>query len=1133
MLLAALVINVVSVVRTYFALQHQEVSLNANRLTELDTRNIANLYSNIRIIEVAWRTGERARPALVEQYYDHGQMLVLQDSPDRLPVLVVSSISRIPSDRTVSRYLRLAEQMSYALTAAAERNRGVLTSWLFSSDFSLLAMVASPWPSGLTQTVLADRAAIFAALTGPNSNLVIPEHVALRDPRTGERAFFWLPFYDSPLSGRRSLRIVAPVFDEQQKPFGFVVYEIPVDAVTAAMGAIGFDGSLLLLAPDGRVITSYSRRSVDPKALSVASSLTTARIAEPTGVIVHNGYTVSGWPIGRGGTTLVFVQSWRAIVNALSGPIGMSAATTAVVILLVWTLILLFDRRIFRPVLERSRRVFESEHLSRTLVETAPVGLGLIAVQNGEPLLRSSAMIKATEQIAVPARTLSEELVRRYGPRSGASAEQGVTREEVTLPTREGGTVDLSVSVVPARYQGHDVLVTAFTDVTAERRLERQWREAKWAADKANAAKSAFLAAMSHEIRTPMNALMGNLELLSHTPLDALQQDRLKTIRSSSDGLLAIVSDVLDFSKIEAGEMTLERLVFDAQAVAARVLRMFEPVARAKGLRLWGEFGTSTTQPMQGDPTRLGQVMNNLLSNAIKFTERGEVTLRLSVRAGQGAQGSELVIEVEDSGIGMSAGQQALLFQAFSQADATISRRFGGTGLGLALCARLTEAMGGTIAVRSEPGEGSVFTVRVPQGECAGEPGAPGAQFAGERVLFVAASPAWHAYAVAALEGWGLQVQAYRHPAQLDQAMLEEADTLILCGERNTWHADDEARLVEESSWVIDCSPEGPATPVATGRVVRVSGYGLKGLEAALRYTLQAEPLEVGHEAQGVLSRRLKVLVAEDNEVNRQLFEEQLKLLDCEVRSAQDGQDALACLSQERFDVLVTDLAMPVLDGYGLAREARARWPEMPIVAATASATLEERTRCEAAGITRVVTKPLQLDDLLTTLSEVSGVPRMAVEAAGPEGPRDGVLGGRDVPEHVRAAFLHSCERSLGVLHAASRDADGAAQVLAELHSLRGALAVFGYQALADRCAQMQVAISTNGVQRAQHMIDAFDIHLRAEVLADTTSLREILARIVELAERADVLPEIVRLVRMRLPLADLRDAEDAASTGA
>jgi len=1077
--LAAFVINTVSIVRAYIGLLHQEVSLNANQVMDLFTRKVAIFQSNIRLVEIAWRTGERAEQALVDQFDNDGQTLRLLQAPDHVPVMLVGAYPTVPPTTAVGRYIRLAQQMSRVLTGSAERNGGILNAWFYRPDFALVAFAVTPWPSDARLgALLSDHAALVANLTQANGNLLDPRDVPLRDPHTGLSLLRWLPAYDSPLSGTPAIRIAATLLDDKQKPFGIAVAELPVAAIEAALGKTGFDGSLLFFTREGRVITSTAGDRIDPRTLAAARSLGTEGITKATGITLRDGHMLYGWPIGTSGATLVFVESWRTIARDVSGPVTVSAAMTGVIILVVWTLILLFNRRVFQPVLARSQRVFESEHLSRMVIETAPVGLELIALESGQVLLSSATMVDTTMQMVGPPRALSTELVRRHRQRGGITETTDVTREELSLPTRKGETMDLSVSIATARYKGQDVLVTAFTDVTAEKNLQRQLREAKQAADSANAAKSAFLAATNHEIRTPLNAILGNLELLSHSPLDALQRDRLKTIRSSSEGLLAIVSDVLDFSKIEAGEMTLEQIVFDVQEVASRALTMFGPAARAKGVRLSGQFGTTATQPMPGDPTRLGQVMNNLLSNAIKFTERGEVTLRLSVRRRNDDQEGRLLIEVKDTGIGMSPEQQATLFRAFSQADATISRRFGGTGLGLALCARLAGAMGGTLEVRSELGKGSIFTVKLPMAnrEDAPEPDRP--HFLGEQVLFVAHADAWHAYAVPALEAWGLTVRRYRHPAQLDTATLEEADTLIICGERETWDANHERDLTEASAWVVDCRTDGPAYPVATGQVVRVSSDGLKGLAAALRYTLQGKPLEVNRERKPVLSRRLKVLVAEDNAVSRQLFEEQLKLLGCDTHLAKDGQEALECLSRERFDVLVTDLAMPMLDGFALAREARPRWPKMPIVAATASATLEERRRCEAAGISRVVFKPMQLDELSVTLSEVTGVPAGPVSAGEDEERRDGLLGGRSMPEEVQATFLRSCDVSLAVLQEAY-DAGDAQRILAELHSLRGALAVFGYDALADQCGQVRIAVSRDGVQAAQVMIDSLASHLR------------------------------------------------------
>ncbi|MGE8614557.1 MAG: ATP-binding protein, partial [Achromobacter veterisilvae] len=621
---------------------------------------------------------------------------------------------------------------------------------------------------------------------------------------------------------------------------------------------------------------------------------------------------------------------------------------------------------------------------------------------------------------------------------------------------------DLSVSMARARYQGQDVLVTAFVDVTAKKRVEQQLRKARQAADSANAAKSAFLAAMSHEIRTPLNAILGNLELLSHSPLNAAQRDRLDTIRSASDGLLSVVSDVLDFSKIEAGELRLEEIEFDALEVASRALRMFAPMAQACGLALVGELGLAVSQPMRGDPTRLGQILHNLLSNAIKFTNAGKVTLRLALDEA----GLQAAFEVEDTGIGMSAEQMARLFRAFSQGDATISRRFGGTGLGLALCSRLAQAMGGTMAAESEPGLGSRFTLRLPLGECAGERDLP--RFDGQSVVLVAAFEAERAYVGQALSAWGLRPQGYGHPAQVGQRELEGAAALVLWGARQTWLAADENRLIEESAWVIDCAMSGPGLPTAAGRLLSVSMYGLGGLAGALRHALQGRALAPASPGRRVLARPLRILVAEDNLVNRRLFEEQLALLGCEVRTAEDGEAALAWLEREEYDVLLTDLAMPGMDGYALARRALRRWPSLPVVAATAHVTPQERERCAQAGMARVLGKPLSLEELGRTLSELTGI---AWESPAATGSAEDLKDGQAILDALRQTFLQSCKASLETLRHAQAQGD-TAQLLAELHSLGGALNVFRVHDVARDCSELDQAVRQTGIAANATAID-------------------------------------------------------------
>lgn len=821
----------------------------------------------------------------------------------------------------------------------------------------------------------------------------------------------------------------------------------------------GMRGAAMIVEATGEVLDMVGDCC---EAGQAPSRETLQRVASVTGERAQDWHEQGLFIVSQGlddKTVLVFAYAGSSIAAAASEDVFMDLMLTLPTLGMMWLLLISLKLRVFRPLLEWSRRVYEGEKLSRTLIDTAPVGLGLISLDTGKALLRSPAMAQIAARIAPGMDALPDaciQLHHAHVARGDVSWRQGTFNEDLRFDTLDRIGLDLSVSMVRARYQGKNVLVTAFTDVTAKNRVEQQLRKARQASDRANAAKSAFLAAMSHEIRTPLNAILGNLELLSHSSLDAAQRDRLRTIRASSDGLLAIVSDVLDFSKIEAGELRLESITFDVLDVAAQALRMFLPTARGKGLTLAGQLGATVTLPMRGDPTRLGQIINNLLSNAVKFTDEGRVLLSVSVDAAPAA----LVLEVQDTGIGMSAEQLARLFRAFSQADPTINRRFGGTGLGLALCSRLAQAMGGALSVSSEPGRGSRFTLRIPltSPQEAGDLAAQQPCFGGERVALVAAAASWRSDVGRALQAWGLDVQSYAHPAALTPDALGACAAVVLWGDRHGWQVDDENRLVEEAPWVIDCGEDGPIDPVAMGRVLSVSMVGLKGLASGLAHVLHGAPLPAPDLRRPMLARRLSVLVAEDNPVNQRLFDEQLRLLGCDPTSVDNGAQALQCLERQPFDVLLTDLAMPELDGYALAEAARTRWPAMPVVAASAHMTPQERVRCQQAGVALVLGKPLSLGELAQALSQVTGVRAWRLEAD--QG--GGFLGGRAMGEDLKRTFRLACESSLAEI-ARGRQTVDMPRLLAELHKLRGMLDVFGEPALSRLAAQTERALKAGG----------------------------------------------------------------------
>jgi two-component system capsular synthesis sensor histidine kinase RcsC len=1088
-----------AVTRGHLDKLQDEVSLDARQLGEFKASISANMRNNVQSIELALRATDVEARSWLRAFQLGDQSLRVQVAADAHPLLVMGASSERALEDAVP-YLQLAARLSPLVSITRERSTAEHSIYLYSHDTHYLLVSQLPWPGDDWQRrLVSQRATLFDRLTVGLDR--VPDVSAERPSRA---ELHWFPPYESPLTGKYVLRTVASVRDAAGKVFGNVVYELPVDSMKTQLSESGISADYMIFDGAGQLMVSSSD-SPEPGRLELAQTALDNGLGRAYRRDYQGGQILYGWSLGPSGWTLVYALGWRDIANGLGLQLLVPILTAAFIILITWVFLLLIKRRVLAPAVSQSQRVFESEQLSRALIQTAPVGLALLVVESGEVLLRSPTMAAMQGRISDQERELPDELARRYRQHLAAAppgARRQSLHEDLAFVALDGEVLSLSVSMAPVRYQERDALVAAFIDITDKKRLEQSLLEAKVAADHANAAKSSFLAAMSHEIRTPLNAILGNLELLAHSALD-FQRDRLDTIRRSSDSLLAIISDVLDFSKIEAGELHLERIEFDLLDVASRSLAIFTPMARAKGLMLQGELGDTVTQPLRGDPTRLGQVLNNLLSNAIKFTERGQVTLRIRVDA----PASRVVLEVEDTGIGMSETQLQQIFRPFNQADASINRRYGGTGLGLTLCQRLTQAMGGELSVRSQAGQGSLFLFALSL-----EPGLAPAerpQFGGERVLLLAAMPEQRTYMDGVLRSWGLQVSAYQHPTQLDEETLAAADALVLWGERMTWCAEDENRLVEESAWVIDCSAEGPHEPTAAGRILSASVHGLRGLACALQHGLQGQPLPTRVAPQLALPARLRVLVAEDNPVNQRLFEEQLHLLGCEALVVADGEQALVQLERERFDLLLTDLSMPGLDGYALARLVRERWPRMPVVAATANVTLQERERCQEVGVAQVLTKPLSLEALATALRETCGTDREMGEGRAISDPvagrslptpaKRGWLGGAALPADVQGAFDKACAQSHGTIQRALR-ANDAEAVLRELHSLRGAFGVFQLEQLAQQAAELDEEVRRLGCLGAKGSIESFCDTLENAVLHAPKDVESLIGRLVELA---------------------------------
>ncbi len=460
-------------------------------------------------------------------------------------------------------------------------------------------------------------------------------------------------------------------------------------------------------------------------------------------------------------------------------------------------------------------------------------------------------------------------------------------------------------------------------------------------AENANQAKSTFLATMSHEIRTPMNGVLGMIDVLERTPLTDEQRDALGTVRYSASALLRIIDDILDFSKIEAGRLDLECIELSTIELVEGAAETLAPQAIAKGISLSAYVDANAPDRVMGDPLRLQQILFNLLGNAIKFTEQGTVKLALE-RTGP----SMLRIKVTDSGIGLTEEQRDKLFQPFVQADNSTTRRFGGTGLGLSIVQRLAEAMGGSAAVESTPGAGSTFSVTVQLDPVPARPAPETLPLKG-LTLVVALPNDVEARAIARYLGdagaatsiavnaafTGIQIGLDRYIPLHDGPPAEGAVGL-------------------PRPWRRDILVRGVAR--AAGRPSDIS--------------MPAEPVPHGPEKVGG-----RVLVVDDNSVNRKILARQLELAGASTETAAGGEEALEKWRTGNYDLVLADLQMPTMDGFELARRIRQseqaeQRHRTPILAVTASALEDQEQQSRAVGMDGLITKPIGIEQLRATL---------------------------------------------------------------------------------------------------------------------------------------------------------------------
>ncbi len=613
------------------------------------------------------------------------------------------------------------------------------------------------------------------------------------------------------------------------------------------------------------------------------------------------------------------------------------------------------------------------------------------------------------EDINAFTRLVHEEDLAHYralGERARATREACHSRFRVRTPGGKIVWLEFRAVMSSSRADGSTVWDGILRDVTGEQEAAAALRNAKEIAEKAEQAKSEFLATMSHEIRTPMNTVIGMTRLMMQTDLTPKQRNYLKKVDASAKLLLSIINDILDFSKIEAGCLELEITDFTLESMLESVSAATAPRAEEKGIEIAYEIKPTVSRALKGDPLRLCQVLINLIGNAVKFTDKGEVIVTVDTKLENNI--STLCFAVRDTGIGMDPLQITSLFRPFSQADPQTARHYGGTGLGLTISKHIVESMGGTIHVESEPGKGSTFHFAIPQDK---KPIALPEraiyfprELNGRRVLIIEDNASTRRILTDMVVRFGIEVESVDSGEKglelLRQGALQghPFDLVLLDWQMPTMDGLETARRIRDEKSLHEMPAVLMVTAFAREEVQQgVEALGLQGLLAkpitesvlfngildALIYPHSAVARidalggairpEIAPSGTFELLADRRVLVVDDNALNREVASDFLLAAGMQVDTAVDGLDALQHLEQNDYDVVLMDIHMPKMDGLTATREIRQhqRWADLPIIALTAQARVEDREASLKAGMTRYLTKPIDEAALYATLAQI------------------------------------------------------------------------------------------------------------------------------------------------------------------
>ncbi|MCF6712071.1 two-component system sensor histidine kinase RcsC [Raoultella ornithinolytica] len=649
------------------------------------------------------------------------------------------------------------------------------------------------------------------------------------------------------------------------------------------------------------------KKSLPPSSLSIVYSVSVDQVLERIRMLIINAI----------------------VLNILTGVI-------------LFALARMYERRIFIPAENDAQRLEEHEQFNRKIVASAPVGICILRTLDGTNIL-------------------SNELAHNYLNMLTHEDRQRLTQiicgQQVNfVDVLTSNNTNLQISFVHSRYRNENVAICVLVDVSARVKMEESLQEMAQAAEQASQSKSMFLATVSHELRTPLYGIIGNLDLLQTKELPK-GVDRLVTaMNNSSSLLLKIISDILDFSKIESEQLKIEPGEFSPREVMNHISANYLPLVVRKQLGLYCFIEPDVPQLMSGDPMRLQQVISNLLSNAIKFTDTGCIVLHVQ------CAGDYLQISVRDTGEGIPAKEVVRLFDPFFQVGTGVQRNFQGTGLGLAICEKLISMMDGDIAVETEPGMGSRFTIRIPLYGVQNRSPLVIDGLAGTCCWLAIRNASLALFVESLLTCHGLHCQIY-------DGQRPGADDILLTDDEPDARWQGSAAVIfcrrhigiplerEPGEWIHSVTTPHELLPLL-GRILRIAVT-----------TTEHGPALAAPETQVASNDDMMILVVDDHPINRRLLADQLGSLGYQCVTANDGVDALGVLSKQHIDIVLSDVNMPNMDGYRLTQRIRELGMTLPVIGVTANALAEEKQRCLESGMDNCLSKPVTLDIIKQTLA--------------------------------------------------------------------------------------------------------------------------------------------------------------------